>query len=66
MSLAGVPLVEAIDHHHHHHPSNSKKGKRGKEGRDTVIGITAMGERVHEREDEFGVSAVVQWSSPIK
>lgn len=64
VSLAGVPLVEAEDHHHH--PRNSKKGKRGKEGRGTVIGITAMGERVHEREDDFGISAVVQWSSPIK
>lgn len=40
--------------------------KRGKKGRDTIIGITAAGERVHEQEDEFGLSAVIQWSSPVK
>jgi hypothetical protein len=40
--------------------------KRGKKGRDTIIGITASGERVHEQEDEFGLSAVIQWNSPVK
>lgn len=45
---------------------NHNSNKRGKKGRDTIIGITASGERVHEQEDEFGLSAVIQWSSPVK
>lgn len=35
-----------------------------KKGKDIIIGITASGQRVHEQEDEFGLSAAIQWSSP--
>ena len=48
----GVPLLEAED----------KEG--GHTGPTTVIGVTSSGERIHSKEDGFGASATVQWSSP--
>jgi len=40
--------------------------KEGEHDRDSVIGLTAAGERVHAKTDDLGVSAVVQWSSPVE
>ncbi len=40
--------------------------KEGEHDRDSVIGLTAAGERVHAKTDDLGVSAAVQWSSPVE
>ena len=46
--------------------NRQNNNKQGEKGRGTIIGITASGDRVHEQEDEFGLSATIQWSSPGK
>ena len=60
-SLAGEALVRQTPTSSGH--TKPQKGDK-KQGKDTVIGLTASGERVHEKEDEYGLSATVQWSSP--
>ena len=62
---AGVPLMD-VDV-----KKESKEGGRGGGGGggNSVIhrvGITPTGERVHAKEDNLGVSAVVEWSSPVR
>jgi hypothetical protein len=54
---AGEPLLEY---------NGSQSETEGTHDRSSVIGLTAAGERVHARADDFGLSAVVQWSSPVE
>lgn len=54
----GEPLLE--------YDGTGAAAEEGKHDRSSVIGLTAAGERVHGKTDEFGVSAAVQWNSPVE